>query len=56
MMEIYAVLSGTFRITTAEGSVDLGPGDAIRVPRGTVRNAEVIGEEAVISLDAVKVG
>ena len=50
-----AVLSGTFRITTPEGAVDLGPGDAIEVPRGAVHSAEVIGDEPVISLDAVRV-
>ena len=53
--KIDAVLSGTFRITTPEGEVILGPGDAVRVPRGTVHSAEVIGDETVVSLDAVKV-
>ena len=49
------MLAGTFRITTAEGAADLGPGDAIHVPRGAVHSAEVIGGDVVISLDAVKV-
>jgi quercetin dioxygenase-like cupin family protein len=50
-----AVLSGTFRITTSEGAADLGPGDAIHVPRGAVHSAEVVGCQPVVSLDAVKV-
>jgi len=53
--KIDAVLAGTFRITTVDGVADLGPGDAIHVPRGTVHSAEVIGNQSVISLDAVKV-
>jgi len=52
--KIDAVLSGCFRITMAEGSVELGPGDAVFVPRGTDHAAEVVGCEAVVSLDAVK--
>jgi len=53
--KIDAVLSGTFRITKGEGAVDLGPGDAIHVSRGAVHSAEVIGNQPVVSLDAVKV-
>jgi mannose-6-phosphate isomerase-like protein (cupin superfamily) len=49
-----AVLSGQFRITMREGSVVLGPGDAILVPRGTEHSAEVIGNENVVSVDAIK--
>jgi len=47
-----AVLSGPFRITMGGKSVVLGPGDAVEVPRGN--SAEVIGDETVVSLDAVK--
>lgn len=53
--KIDAVLAGRFRITTPEGAVDLGPGDAVEVPRGTMHSAEVLGNDPVISLDAVKV-
>jgi len=53
--KIDAVLSGTFRISTTEGSVDVGPGDAIHVPCGVVHSAEVVGDQPVVSLDAVKV-
>ena len=48
-----AVLSGQFRITMGGKSVVLGPGDAVEVPRGTEHSAEVIGDETVVSLDAV---
>lgn len=49
-----AVLSGQFRITMKEGSVVLGPGDAVLVPRGAEHSAEVVGNEDVVSLDAIK--
>ncbi len=54
--KIDAVLSGRFRITMGEHSVILEAGDAIHVPRGTEHSAEVVGDEDVISLDAVKIG
>jgi quercetin dioxygenase-like cupin family protein len=54
--KIDAVVSGTFRITTEEGVVDLGAGDAIRISKGARHSAEVVGDQAVVSLDAVKVG
>ena len=34
----------------------LGPGDWVEVPRGVHHTAAVIGEEPVVSLDAVRVG
>lgn len=49
-----AVLSGQFRITMREGSVVLGPGDAVLVPRGAEHSAEVVGNEEVVSIDAIK--
>lgn len=52
--KVDAVLSGRFRMTTPEGSVVLGPGDCLEVPRGTVHSAEVVGDEPVVSLDATK--
>lgn len=52
--KIDAVLSGQFRMTTPEGSVVLQAGDMLAVARGTVHSAEVIGDEPVVSLDAVK--
>ena len=32
----------------------LGPGDWVEVPNGVMHNATVIGDEPVVSLDAVK--
>jgi mannose-6-phosphate isomerase-like protein (cupin superfamily) len=49
-----AVLSGRFRIATGDGAVVLGAGDVVAVPRGVAHRAEVVGDEAVVSLDAVR--
>jgi len=53
--KVDAVLSGRFRITLGEGVAELGPGDWVEVPAGAVHSAEVVGEESVVSLDAVRV-
>jgi quercetin dioxygenase-like cupin family protein len=52
--KIDAVLSGRFRIDMEGGSVVLERGDALEVPRGVVHRAEVVGNETVVSLDAVR--
>jgi quercetin dioxygenase-like cupin family protein len=52
--KVDAVLSGQFRITMEGKSVVLSPGDAVQVPRGAEHSAEVMGEDPVVSLDAVK--
>ncbi len=52
--KIDAVLSGRFRMRMQGLSVDLQAGDALVVPKGSVHSAEVVGDEAVVSLDAVK--
>ena len=52
--KIDAVLSGRFRMRTPEGEVVLGPGDCLAVPAGTPHSAEVVGDEPVVSLDAVR--
>jgi quercetin dioxygenase-like cupin family protein len=52
--KIDAVVAGRFRIQMGDGSVILLTGDTLQVPRGAVHSAEVIGDQAVISLDAVK--
>lgn len=49
-----AVLRGRFRIAMGEESEVLGPGDIVEVPLGIEHEAEVIGDEAVVSFDAVK--
>jgi quercetin dioxygenase-like cupin family protein len=49
-----AVLSGQFMMQMEGEKVILRAGDALAVPRGVVHRAEVVGGEAVVSLDAVK--
>jgi quercetin dioxygenase-like cupin family protein len=52
--KIDAVISGQFELTLDGTRAVLGPGDWIAVPRGTPHTATVLGDEPVVSLDAVK--
>jgi quercetin dioxygenase-like cupin family protein len=52
--KIDAVLSGQFELVVSGERVVLGPGDWIAVPRGVRHTATVLGEDPVVSLDAVK--
>lgn len=52
--KIDAVVSGRFRLTMDGEAVVLEAGDWIAVPRGAVHAAEVVGDEPVVSLDAVR--
>lgn len=52
--KIDAVVAGRFRLVLEGRAVLLEPGDAIEVPRGAVHSAEVVGDEPVVSLDAVR--
>ena len=52
--KIDAVMTGQLRIVMGDDSVILKAGDFIQVPRSVVHSAEVIGDEPVVSLDAVK--
>ena len=52
--KIDAVLSGRFRMTMYGREVVLEAGDCLVVPRGARHSAEVMGSEAVVSLDAVR--
>ena len=52
--KIDAVVSGRFRMTMGGRSVVLEAGDCLEVPRGVVHSAAVVGDEAVVSLDAVR--
>lgn len=49
-----AVLSGRLRLTVRGREVVLRPGDLLPVPRGVLHDAEVVGDEPVVSLDGVK--
>ena len=52
--KIDGVLSGCFKMTMYGQSVILQAGDTLEVPRGAVHSAEVMGDETVVSLDAIK--
>src|SRR5918992_5230291 len=52
--KIDAVLAGRLRLVVRGHMKVLGPGEWIEIPRGTVHNATVVGDEPVVSLDAVK--
>jgi quercetin dioxygenase-like cupin family protein len=52
--KIDAVVSGRFRLVVSGHLVVLGPGDWVEVPRGAVHSAAVIGDDQVVSLDAIK--
>jgi quercetin dioxygenase-like cupin family protein len=52
--KIDAVVSGRFLLSMHGEDIELEAGDALDVPRGVPHRAEVIGEEPVVSLDAVK--
>ena len=54
--KIDGVLAGRFRMSMNGGSVVLEAGDLLVVPKHVFHTAEVVGDEAVVSLDAVKVG
>jgi quercetin dioxygenase-like cupin family protein len=51
---IDAVLAGRFRLVVRGHMKVLGPGEWIEIPRGTIHNATVVGDEPVVSFDAVK--
>ena len=48
-----AVLRGRFKITCGERTMILEAGDMMFVPAGQEHAAEVVGDEAVISLDGI---
>lgn len=52
--KVDAVISGRFRLVIGGHVAMLGPGEWVDVPRGVTHNAVVIGEEPVVSLDAVR--
>lgn len=54
MDKVTGVLSGRFRMCMCGREVILGPGDMLFVPADEVHEAEVVGDEAVVSLDAVR--
>ena len=53
--KIDAVVSGRFRLVVSGHLAMLGPGDWVEVPRGAVHSATVLGDEPVVSLDAIRI-
>ena len=54
MDKIDAVVSGRFRLIIGGHVAMLGPGEWADVPRGVMHNATVMGDEPVVSLDAIR--
>jgi len=54
--KIDGVLAGRFRMTMQEQEVVLEAGDLLVVPKHVMHTAEVVGEQPVVSLDAVRRG
>jgi quercetin dioxygenase-like cupin family protein len=52
--KIDAVVSGHFLLSMNGEDITLEAGDTLDVPRGTPHRAKVVGEEPVVSLDAVR--
>ena len=52
--KIDGVVSGRFRMTMGGRSATLEAGDCLAVPRATRHEAEVVGDEPVVSLDATR--
>lgn len=53
--KIDAVLSGRFKMRMQGKAVVLKAGDFLAVPRGISHSAEVVGDQPVVSLDAVRI-
>ena len=53
--KIDAVVAGRFRLIIGGHVVVLRPGEWVNVPAGVIHSAAVVGDEPVISLDAIKV-
>ena len=51
---IDAVAYGHLRVTIGNDEDLLGAGDCVYLPRGVEHSAEVVGDEAVVNLDAAK--
>jgi len=54
--KIDVVLSGRFRMLMHGQTAVLEAGDSVAVPKGALHSAEVVGDDPVVSLDAVRVG
>ena len=52
--KIDGVLSGRFRMALQGGSAILEAGDLLAVPKHVLHSAKVVGDEPVVSLDAIR--
>jgi len=52
--KIDGVLSGRFRMALQGGNAILKAGDLLTVPKHVLHSAEVVGDEPVVSLDAIQ--
>jgi len=52
--KVDAVVSGRFRVVVGGHLTVLGPGDWVAVPRRVRHSAAVVGDQPVVSLDAVR--
>lgn len=52
--KIDAILKGRFQVNIDGNTIVLKPGDYIQVPANKIHAARVVGEESVVSLDAIK--
>ena len=52
--KIDGVLAGRFRMSMNGSSIVLQAGDLLVVPKHVFHSAEVVGDESVVSLDAVR--
>ena len=53
--KIDAVLTGRFQMRMQGKTAVLKAGDCLAVPRGISHSAEVLGDQVVVSLDAVRI-
>ena len=51
---VAGIVAGTFRVVIEGEAVVLSAGDWVAIPSRAPHSAEVIGEEAVVSLDGVR--
>lgn len=49
-----SIVTGRFQFTMYGETVVLQPGDMVEVPKHTVHNAKVVGNESVVFFDATK--
>ncbi len=52
--KIDGVLAGRFKLEMGGNTLILEAGDTLAIPKGAVHSANVVGNESVISLDAIR--